>query len=176
MINSLWLAWKVLLSGMQRLVKYGCFQCRLDMSPMLLAANAAGCMPHAPNPFLWNRQISTGVLPIFYKQLYIQKFFVQVFCAYNLGLYFFGERILVQKLLIKCWWNWHLNALSIKLESLVFLRNDSVPNFITGAYSIRNEECHLAKGKQPAAIFSHTWKLHTFLYICKNWHSKWSFL
>jgi hypothetical protein len=31
-----------------------------------------------------------------------ESFFAQLLCAYNLGLYFFGERILAQKLLIKC--------------------------------------------------------------------------
>ncbi len=38
----------------------------------------------------------------------IQKFFAELLSAYNLGLLFFGKRILAQKLLIKCWWNWHL--------------------------------------------------------------------
>jgi len=41
------------------------------------------------------------------SSFFIQKFFAQLWCAYNLGLQFFGEGILAQKLLIKCWWNWH---------------------------------------------------------------------
>ncbi len=43
-------------------------------------------------------------LPIFYEDIFLQKFFfAQLLCAYNLGLYFFDERILAQKLFIKCW-------------------------------------------------------------------------
>jgi len=41
------------------------------------------------------------------KLTVIPKFFAQLLSAYNLGLQFFGKRILAQKLLIKCWWNWH---------------------------------------------------------------------
>ena len=32
----------------------------------------------------------------------------KTFCACSLALYFFGVRILAQKLLVKCWWNWPL--------------------------------------------------------------------
>ncbi len=43
----------------------------------------------------------------FMSSFFKQKFFVQLLYAYNLRSYFFGKRILAQKLLIKCWWNWH---------------------------------------------------------------------
>jgi hypothetical protein len=36
---------------------------------------------------------------------YIRKFCTQFFCAYVLGLYFIGARLLAQKLHIECWWN-----------------------------------------------------------------------
>ncbi len=63
-----------------------------------------------------------------------KSFFVQLLCAYNLGLYFFGERILAQKLLIKCWRNWHqgsvASSLRIQIASSHFLkRNETLPIF-----------------------------------------------
>jgi hypothetical protein len=39
----------------------------------------------------------------FLRATFLYKFFAQLLCAYNLGLKFFGRRILAQKLLIKCW-------------------------------------------------------------------------
>ncbi len=45
---------------------------------------------------------------------FVQKFCLQVFCTYTLGLYFFGTRILAQKLFKKCWWNWHQIFTSVK--------------------------------------------------------------
>jgi hypothetical protein len=41
----------------------------------------------------------------FTSSFFIQKFFAQLLCAYNLGLQIFGKRVLVQELLIKCWKN-----------------------------------------------------------------------
>ncbi len=35
-----------------------------------------------------------------------QKCFAQLSSSYSLALYFFGAKILAQKLLVKCWWNW----------------------------------------------------------------------
>jgi hypothetical protein len=35
----------------------------------------------------------------------------QLFCTYNLGLHFFVAIVSVEKLLKKCWWNWHLITL-----------------------------------------------------------------
>ncbi len=45
---------------------------------------------------LWMRILCTKVL-------------LTAFCAYILGLYFFGHKNSAQKLLLKCWWNWHLD-------------------------------------------------------------------
>ena len=42
----------------------------------------------------------------FTSSFFIRKSFEQLFCTYSLGLYFFGARILAQKLLVKCWCNW----------------------------------------------------------------------
>ena len=46
--------------------------------------------------------VQVSISPTFYKQLFHTKVLC-VLCAYNLGLYFFGKRILALKLLIKCW-------------------------------------------------------------------------
>jgi hypothetical protein len=48
----LWAACKVLLSGMQIFENYAFFNTACCMTPVLLAANAADCMSHAPNIFL----------------------------------------------------------------------------------------------------------------------------
>ncbi len=47
---------------------------------------------------------------------FVQKFCTQLFCTYILSLYFFGARVVAQKVLIKCWWNWHLKGRSLDLE------------------------------------------------------------
>ncbi len=41
---------------------------------------------------------------------YVRKLFAQLFCAYILGLYFTGARLLAQKLSVEYWWNWHLTT------------------------------------------------------------------
>ncbi len=43
----------------------------------------------------------------FGRSFFVRKFRAQLFCTYILCLYLFGARILAQKLLLKCWWNWH---------------------------------------------------------------------
>ena len=42
------------------------------------------------------------------------------FCTCGLGLYFFGKRKLVQKRLIKCWWNWLLGLISPTIYKQLF--------------------------------------------------------
>jgi len=42
----------------------------------------------------------------FLLAFFVRKCFAQLFSDYSLALYFFGETILAQKLLVKCWWNW----------------------------------------------------------------------
>ncbi len=37
---------------------------------------------------------------------YVSKLGAQLFCAYILGLYFTGARLLAQKLHLESWWNW----------------------------------------------------------------------
>ncbi len=41
---------------------------------------------------------------------YIRKLRAQLFCAYDLGLYFIGARLLAQKLRVEHWWNWPLDG------------------------------------------------------------------
>ncbi len=43
---------------------------------------------------------------------YIRKLRIQLFCAYVLGLYFTGARLLAQKLSVERWWNWPQRSLS----------------------------------------------------------------
>ena len=40
------------------------------------------------------------------RSFYVHKFHAQLFCAYILGLYFTGARLLAQKLRLERWWNW----------------------------------------------------------------------
>jgi hypothetical protein len=37
------------------------------------------------------------------RSFYVRKLGAQLFCAYILGLYFTGARLLVQKLRLECW-------------------------------------------------------------------------
>ncbi len=41
---------------------------------------------------------------------YVRELRAQLFCAYILGLYFTGARLLAQKLHIERWWNWPLET------------------------------------------------------------------
>ena len=54
--------------------------------------------------------------PTFYEQLFAQKYFAHLLCTYSFGLSYFGERKLVQKLLVKWWWNWLQEGLDIELN------------------------------------------------------------
>jgi len=56
------------------------------------------------------RAVQRGLvwLSTFYKQLFHTKVLCVPFICLQFGFVFFGKRILAQKLLIKCWWNWHL--------------------------------------------------------------------
>ncbi len=49
-----------------------------------------------------------SISPIFYRQLFRMEVFCAAFKCIQFGFVVFGKRILVQKLLIKCWWNWNL--------------------------------------------------------------------
>ena len=51
--------------------------------------------------FDFMRSEKASIAPTFYKQLFVRKSFEQLLCIYDLGLYFFGKRKLVQKLLVK---------------------------------------------------------------------------
>jgi hypothetical protein len=54
-----------------------------------------------------------SISPIFYKQLFHTKVLCGPFMCLQFGFVIFGKRILAQKLLIKCWWNWHLDISSM---------------------------------------------------------------
>jgi len=58
-------------------------------------------------------------LPTFYEQLFVRKCFKQLFSNYSLALQFFVERILAQKLLIKCRWYW------LKMSDKVIILGDA---------------------------------------------------
>jgi len=44
------------------------------------------------------------------------KCFLKLFSNYSLALNFFGERILAQNLIIKCWWNWLQGSISTTFD------------------------------------------------------------
>ena len=56
----------------------------------------------------------------FTSSICLQKCFAQLYCAYNLGLYFFFERKSVQKQLEKCWWSWLLDEFFFFSEQFLF--------------------------------------------------------
>ena len=51
---------------------------------------------------LLNKNVLQGVNFTNFNKL---LFYTKVFCAYSLGFYFFSDRKLLKKLLIKCWFN-----------------------------------------------------------------------
>ncbi len=50
----------------------------------------------------------------------VQKYLEQIFFTFCFCLHFFGKIILAQKLLIKCWWNWHQWSTSSTFYASVF--------------------------------------------------------
>ncbi len=44
------------------------------------------------------------------RSFYVCKLRAQLFCAYILGLYFTGARLLMQKMRVEHWWNWTLGG------------------------------------------------------------------
>jgi hypothetical protein len=57
----------------------------------------------------WRNEIGTSgqFHQDFTDSFFVLKLCAKLFCTYILGLYFFGKRISAEKLLVKCWWNWH---------------------------------------------------------------------
>ncbi len=47
------------------------------------------------------------------RSFYVHKFREQLFCAFILGSYFIGTRMLAQKLHIERWWNWTQMAICL---------------------------------------------------------------
>jgi hypothetical protein len=81
------------------------------------------------NPSLPSRKFSFPISKIwgqFHQRstcsFYIRKLCAQLFCAYVLGLYFTGVRLLVQKLCIERLWNWP----QVKILRLKILRSTRV--------------------------------------------------
>ncbi len=59
------------------------------------------------------------------RSFYIHKLRTQLFCAYVLGFYSTGARLLAQKLRVECWWNWPLvsilpNFIHCKMNTFLF--------------------------------------------------------
>ncbi len=57
-------------------------------------------------------------------------FSYESFLRLQFGFVFFGERILVQKLLLKCWWNWHQVAAWVpdKFWNFYLLKSHKIAN------------------------------------------------
>ncbi len=54
------------------------------------------------------KEYLVSISPTFSAQLFRKKVLHGVFLYLIFGLFVFGARVLPQKLLLKCWWNWHL--------------------------------------------------------------------
>jgi hypothetical protein len=73
----------------------------------------------------WNSVICKGASWFTYGQFH-QHFMhglyhMKVLYATSLHLYFYGAKILAQKLLLKCWWNWH--RITKPASDLAYSRN-----------------------------------------------------
>ncbi len=93
-------------------------------------------LPPPPPPLLYPR-VCVLLLPTYWDQFhqrstpsfYVRKFHAQLSCAYVLGLFFTGARLLVPKLCVECWWNWTLVLASISLDGNDGLRKIGVHIF-----------------------------------------------
>jgi len=61
-----------------------------------------------------------SISPTFYEKIFVQMNFARLFFTHTLALKFFGKIILVQKLVVKCWWNWQKVSISLTLYRLIF--------------------------------------------------------
>ncbi len=53
---------------------------------------------------------------------YVRKLCTRIFCAYILGLYSTGTKLLAQKMRVERWWNWALGSISPTLWSKAQMR------------------------------------------------------
>jgi hypothetical protein len=103
----------------------------------------------------------------FTNSFFIPKFFAYLLCAYNLGLYFFGERILAQKLLIKCWWNWHQMAVPVPSISCRVLNHHNLFYQIQNALAFNWDTCCLL------ALCLQLLPFHSIFDFCLDWSVQW---
>jgi len=86
----------------------------------------------------WNSHF-TNISGVNFITILCSIFYTKVLCAafiqllYSLALYFSGERIAKQKLLVKCWWNW---LLVVKFFLMIRLRHKqlNITKFVTKLY------------------------------------------
>ena len=72
-----------------------------------------------------------SISPIFYEQLFHTKVLYAAFMCLQFGFLIFGKRILAQKLLIKCWWNWHQVAAQVPdvFRYFYLVNNHKIANY-----------------------------------------------
>ncbi len=110
---------------------------------------SASTAPLASPMFPW-MQISSFRTPRFgqfhqhfTRGFFVQKFLAKLFVFSHFSLYFFGRRILTQKLLLKCWWNWHLMWRLFLKREIFFEIYGSTKNDVTKIGSFLLEPiCH----------------------------------
>ena len=75
-----------------------------------------------------------SISPTFYEQLFRTKVFWAAFLYLRLRFVFFGARILAQKLLVKCWWNWPKAVVDFRLPVCLTLSytNPEPPSRMSG--------------------------------------------
>jgi len=67
----------------------------------------------------WSHVTWCKFLQHFTRNFFTWKCFSKLFFSYSLALQFFGAKILAQKLLVKCWWNWLLGLISSTFYALL---------------------------------------------------------
>ncbi len=72
-----------------------------------------------------------SILPTFYTWLFVRTFCAKFFCTYILGLNIFNARILVQKILIKYWWNRLLGVIFTNILPAAFTYKSFAQNFFS---------------------------------------------
>jgi len=77
----------------------------------------------------------------FMSSFFVRKCLTRLCFNYWLALYFFGKRIPVQKMLIKCWWYWLLPSISSTFYVCIFCMKFCAPKITKLKWTVTRESC-----------------------------------
>jgi len=121
----------------------------------------------------WLCQVS--ISSTLFPHLFVQKCFLHLYSNYSLSLQFFGPRILAQKLLIKCWWNWPQGVNFINVLQAAFtwidLKSAKKNDDLTVFYGGLGPACTMAACKMLMKLTTECTKSSTRTTSSSLWRS-----